>query len=126
MSSTMGGGDFLEPERISGMLTAAEETLRTRVLAGAEDERRFAGLMVASAMAMAARAVDAADALADARRGVSALAPAPSPFAEPLLAVTTLIRAGMFDGDPEAYRRLVADAEARTRVTRPGVVSPGK
>jgi Domain of unknown function (DUF6285) len=122
MSNAMGGGDFLLPERISGLLTVAEETLRTRVLAGPEGERRFAGLMVASAMAMAARAVDEAERLADARRGVTALAPSPSPFEDPLQAVSMLIRAGAFDGDPETYRRLLADAEARTRVTRPGVV----
>jgi hypothetical protein len=119
----MGGGDLLETEAISGLLDVAGETLRARVLAGPESERRFAGLMVASAMAMASRAVNQAEKLADARKGVTALAPSPSPFDDPLQAVSILIRAGAFDGDPEAYRRLLADARARTRVTRPGALS---
>jgi hypothetical protein len=120
MSGAMGGGDLLDKARIAGLLAVAEATLRARVLAGPESERRFAGLMVASAMAMAARAVGQAEELADARKGVTALAPSPSPFDDPLQAVAMLIRAGAFDGDPEAHRRLLADAEARTRVTRPG------
>jgi Domain of unknown function (DUF6285) len=108
---------------LAGFLAAAEALLRDKVIAASTGEARFAGLMVASALGMAQREIALGRELASARHDVDELAPQPSPFPDPAMALTHLIREGLLDGQDELYRRLMVDAVTRTAVTRPVVVS---
>jgi hypothetical protein len=108
---------------LAGLLAAAETVLRGRVIAQSEGDIRFAGLMVASAMGMAQRALDLSASSADTARDVAELVPKPNPFATDAEALVHLIRSGALDGADDPYRRLLADAAVRTMMTRPAVVS---
>ncbi len=108
---------------LAGFLAAAEALLRNKVIVATTGDARFAGLMVASALGMAQREIALGQELASARHDVDELAPQPSPFPDPAMALTHLMREGLLDGQDEFYRRLIVDAITRTAVTRPLVVS---
>ena len=108
---------------LTSLLAVVESVLRTKVIAECEGDSRFAGLMVASAMGMAQRALTLSQNSSHAARDVAALVPKPNPFPSDGEALTHLIRGGVLDGAEEAYRRLLADAAVRTLITRPAVVS---
>jgi Domain of unknown function (DUF6285) len=108
---------------LAGFLAAAETLLRDKVIAASTGEARFAGLMVASALGMAQREIALGRELESAKHDVDELAPQPSPFPDPAMALTHLMREGLLDGQDELYRRLMVDAITRTAVTRPPVVS---
>jgi Domain of unknown function (DUF6285) len=109
-------------DQLAGFLAAAEALLREKVIAASAGDTRFAGLMVASALGMAQREIRLEYSLLDARHDVESLAPKPSPFPDPAMALTHLIREGLMDGQDEHYRRLLTDAVTRTAVTRPQVL----
>jgi Domain of unknown function (DUF6285) len=106
-------------DELGGLLAVAETLLREKVVAASTGEARFAGLMVASALGMAQREIRLEYSLLDARHDVESLAPQPSPFPDPAMALTHLIREGLMDGQDELYKRLLTDAVTRTAVTRP-------
>jgi Domain of unknown function (DUF6285) len=106
-------------DQLAGFLAAAEALLRDKVIAASTGEARFAGLMVASALGMAQREIGLEYPLLGARHDVEELAPQPSPFPEPAMALAHLIREGLMDGQDELFRRLLTDAVTRTAVTRP-------
>jgi hypothetical protein len=108
---------------LAGFLAVAEALLRNKVIVATTGDARFAGLMVASALGMAQREIALGQELASARHDVDELAPQPSPFPDPAMALTHLVREGLLDGQDELYRRLMVDAITRTAVTRPLVVS---
>jgi hypothetical protein len=112
-----------EPGETVAFLAAIETMLRDKVLPSTAGEARFNGLMVASAMGMARRAVQLETQLANARYDVIGLAPKPSPFEDPSQAIVLLLREGLLDGQDDVYRRLSNDAITRTAVTRPQVLS---
>jgi hypothetical protein len=107
---------------LAGFLAAAEALLRDKVIAASTGDIRFAGLMAASALGMAQREIALERELTSAKHDLDELAPQPSPFPDPAMALTHLIREGMLDGQDELYRRLMVDAVTRTAVTRPLVV----
>jgi Domain of unknown function (DUF6285) len=106
-------------QHLAEFLAAAEALLRDKVIAASTGEARFAGLMVASALGMAQREIALKRELASAKHDVGELAPQPSPFPHPSMALTHLVRAGLLDGQDELYRRLMVGAITRTTVTRP-------
>jgi hypothetical protein len=108
--------------QLAGLLAAAETLLRDKVIASSTGDTRFAGLMVASALGMAQRELALDRELGSARHDVAELAPQPSPFPDPAMALTHLMRAGLLDGQDELYRRLLVDAITRTAMTRPQVL----
>ncbi len=110
-------------QHLAGFLAATETLLREKVIATSTGDARFAALMVASALGMAHREIALAAELATARHDVDELAPQPSPFPDPAMALTHLMREGLLDGQDELYRRLMVDAITRSCVTRPLVVS---
>jgi hypothetical protein len=112
-----------ETSDLAGLLAVVESVLRTKVIAQCEGDVRFAGLMAASAMGMAQRALELSGQSLNAARDVAELVPKPNPFASDGEALTHLIRAGALDGAEDAYRRLLADAAVRTAVTRPAILS---
>jgi hypothetical protein len=61
--------------------------------------------------------------LAVATADVAELAPQPSPFPDPLIALTHLIREGLMDGQDELHRRLLRLAVTRTAVTKPKMLT---
>ncbi len=97
-------------QELGPFLAAAERLLRDKVIAGAEGEARFAGLMVASALGMASREIALRDPLSAAEAAVTASAGD--------------IRVGKFDGDAALHRQLVQQAALRTAVTRPQALRP--
>ncbi len=111
---------------LAGLLAVAQTVLRDKVIAKTEGDTRFAGLMAASAMGMAQRALELSGNSADASRAVNALVPQPNPFASDAEALAHLIRSGALDGADDPYLRLLADAVVRTCITRPAVVTAGE
>jgi hypothetical protein len=108
---------------LAGLLAAAEALLRDKVIAASTGDIRFAGLMAASALGMAQREIALERELTSAKHDLDELAPLPSPFPDPAMALTHLMREGLLDGQDELYRRLMVDAITRTAVTRPQLVS---
>ena len=95
---------------LAAFLQAAERLLRDKVIAGAQGDVRFAGLMVASALGMAARELALEPRLLKAATGAAEM-------------LAPMIRAGLADGDEALHGRLLADAAVQTSVTRPQFVS---
>lgn len=102
----------MSADEMGSFLAAAETLLRDKVLASAQGEARFAGLMVASALGMAHRELALRDRLAAAEAAVSAS------VAE--------IRVGRLDGDAALHGELIALAALRTAVTRPQALRPAE
>ena len=114
------------PDALAMLLASAEAALRDKVIPASAGEARFAGLMAASAIGMAAREISLSRTLDKANADVAELAPQPSPFPDPLIALTHLIREGLMDGQEEAYLRLLRLAVTRTAVTRPKMLISGE
>lgn len=114
------------PDALAMLLASAEAALRDKVIPASAGEARFAGLMAASAIGMAAREISLSRTLDKANADVAELAPQPSPFPDPLIALTHLIREGLMDGQEEAYLRLLRLAVTRTAVTRPKMLTSGE
>jgi hypothetical protein len=114
------------PDALAMLLASAEASLRDKVIPASAGEARFAGLMAASAIGMAAREISLSRTLDKANADVAELAPQPSPFPDPLIALTHLIREGLMDGQEEAYLRLLRLAVTRTAVTRPKMLTSGE
>jgi hypothetical protein len=112
-----------QTQHLADFLAAAETLLRDKVIANSSGDTRFAGLMVASALGMAQRQIALERELAAAKHDVDELAPQPSPFPDPAMALVHLMREGLLDGQDELFRRLMVDGITRTAVTRPSVVS---
>ncbi|MGL4635658.1 MAG: DUF6285 domain-containing protein [Beijerinckiaceae bacterium] len=108
---------------LPGLIAAAEQLLRDKVLTDTQGDTRFAGLMVASALGMAQRELELAEFQTATERDVTALAPQPSPFPSDAEALVQLMRVGMMDSADDVYRRLLAAAVVRTAITRPAVVT---
>jgi hypothetical protein len=104
------------------LIQAAESLLREKIIPETQSETRFAGLMVASALGMAERALKLEQQSIAANRDVAALAPIPNPFSSDAEALTHLIRGGVMDGADDAYRRLLVASIIKTSITRPAVV----
>jgi hypothetical protein len=100
----------LHPETTgAALLEAAEGLLRREVIPALSGDARFAALMAAAAVGMAAREI--------ARGGLGA----------PDAAETVeAIRAGRHDGDAAFHGRLLADAARRTAATRPAMLTAGE
>ena len=114
------------PDALATLLTSVEAVLRDKVIPASAGEARFAGLMAASAIGMAARAISLDPTLDKATADLAELAPQPSPFPDPLIALTHLIREGLMDGQDELHRRLLRLAVTRTAVTRPKMLTSGE
>jgi hypothetical protein len=98
------------------LLETARELLRTELLPALPADKRHAALMVANAMAIAARELD--------RRDDAALDEARAAEARRLCAA---IRAGRFDGGAAAaplHARLLADTRSRVEVSNPKYLAP--
>lgn len=113
-------------DTLPALLASVEAVLREKVNPAVTGEARFAGLMAASAIGMAAREISLGPTLDKANADVAELAPEPSPFPDPLIAMTHLIREGLMDGQEEAYLRLLRLAVTRTAVTRPKMLTSGE
>ena len=113
-------------DALSAMLASVEAVMRDKVIPTAAGEARFAGLMAASAIGMAAREISLGRTLDKATADVAELAPQPSPFPDPLIALTHLIREGLLDGQDELHRRLMIQAVTQTAVTRPKMLTSGE
>jgi len=97
------------PDRPTGaeLLAEARRLLREEILPGLQGEARFKAAMVANAMGMAERELAARPPVAE----------------EPeAAALAGAIRAGRHDEDAALHRRLLRDAEARTRIANPAAV----
>ena len=114
------------PDALATLLASAEAALRDKVIPASAGEARFAGLMAASAIGMAAREISLSRTLDKANADMAELGPQPSPFPDPLIALTHLIREGLMDGQEEAYLRLLRLAVTRTAVTRPKLLTSGE
>jgi hypothetical protein len=110
-------------DTLPALLASVEAMLREKVNPAATGEARFAGLMAASAIGMAAREISLGHAIDKATADVAELVPQPSPFPDPLIALTHLIREGLMDGQDELHRRLLRLAVTRTAVTRPKMLT---
>lgn len=101
--------DGTEAPDAAGLLEIARATLLADILPKLEGEARFKALMVANAMAIAAR------------QGTGGIAEALARLGDPV-ALCAAIRAGERDDDPETAAALLALAEARCRVSAPKAV----
>jgi hypothetical protein len=110
------------PHETANLLKAAESLLREKIIPETNSDTRFAGLMVASALGMAERALKLEQQSMAANRDVAALVPIPNPFASDAEALTHLIRGGVMDGADDAYRRLLVASIVKTSITRPAAV----
>ncbi len=121
----------------AGLLRLARATLLDELLGELPEAKRYPALMVASAMAIAARELAAPEDRRSERQALEALlGPAPEAAREAAreaggdAAVTTLagrlageIRAGRFDGDPRVHDHLKGEVEARLALSNPKRVS---
>ncbi len=107
----------LTPDRL---LAIAEQTL-TATFAATGGDDRFVALMIASALRMVGRAMTHGDALAAARRLLLDQAGGDGPEAAHRLIAA--IRAGHHDRDDALHAALMADAAARSAVTKPGALN---
>ncbi len=114
------------PDALATLLASVEAVLREKVNPAVTGEARFAGLMAASAIGMAAREISLGPTLDKASADVAELAPEPSPFPDPIIALTHMIREGLMDGQDELHRRLLRLAVTRTAVTRPKLLTSGE
>ncbi len=115
------------------LLTQARATLLDALLGALPEDKRYPALMVARAMAIAARELAApADGRAERQALEALLGPAREAAGEAGgdAAVTTLagrlageIRAGRFDGDPRVHDHLKGEVEARLALSNPKRVS---
>ncbi len=111
-----------EPPSGPELLEAARKTLLDELLPALPAEKRYPALMVANAIAIAARTARhdpaPADALAAEARGVTG-----TDEAEPWRALAAAIRAGRFDPGTDGHDRvhalLRAYAEARCAISSP-------
>ena len=129
----------------AGLLRLARATLLDELLGELPEAKRYPALMVASAMAIAARELAAPEDRRSERQALEALlGPAPEAARAAAweaareaareaggdAAVTTLagrlageIRAGRFDGDPRVHDHLKGEVEARLALSNPKRVS---
>jgi hypothetical protein len=92
------------------LLDLARAVVRTELVHLLPEEKRYEALMAANAMAIAARALDAADGGAvDDEADLRELAHS--------------IRAGACDDDETVYNRLMDEAEARVLISNPKYLS---
>jgi Domain of unknown function (DUF6285) len=106
----------------ASLLNAAYAVTSERIIAQSKGDIRFAGLMLASAIGMAERALLLEKECQASTRDVLAIVPSPNPFENEGEALVHLIRAGVLDADDDAYRRLLVDAILRASITRPAMV----
>jgi thiamine kinase-like enzyme len=106
---TMEGG--MTPETTGAdLIAAAERTLASEVAPAIAGEARFKVLMAASALRMVMRELAARQALDQAASALGG---------EDQRALVSAIRAGRHDAEGALHSLLIADAEARTSVSRP-------
>lgn len=89
---------------IADLLETAAATLRAELMDALPSDRRYSAAMVASAMAIAARALRC---------------PIPAPDRETDRALAAAIRAGQHDDDPALFATLRARVNARLAVSDP-------
>jgi hypothetical protein len=95
------------------LLDAAAQVLADDLATGLSGEARFKALMAASAVRMAARQWRAAAELSNAAAPLGGTEQGTLAFA---------IRSGAHDGDTQLHAALIADAQARTSVSKPSAV----
>jgi hypothetical protein len=102
--------DRMHPETTGAdLLDAAERALAAEIIPALSGDRRFAALMVAAAIRMAAREWRLA--------GAAAL------LGEDTATLSADIRAGRHDRDGKLLDRLIADATARVAMSRPAFLT---
>ena len=101
------------------LLWQARKTLLEDLMPALPEARRYEALMVASAMAMAAREAAAMRDEADERARLAALLDEPVAPEQAGKALAAAIRAGKRDGDGAVYDALLGDATARLAISNP-------
>ncbi len=103
----------------SSLLWQARKTLLEDLLPALPEARRYEALMVASAMAMAAREAAAERDDGEERARFAALLNAPVAPEQAGEALAAEIRAGRRDGDEAVYAALTRDAAGRLAISNP-------
>ena len=106
----MGGGLMRDEPQAEILLQQARKTLLEKLLPSLPESRRYEALMVASAMAMAAREVAAEDRSVEEEAALRKLAPS-------MEGLAAAIRAGEKDGDAEVHRFLYGEAATRLAIS---------
>lgn len=110
----------LHPETAgSALLDIAQRTLNDAVLPAVSGDARYAALMVAAAIRMAAREAELGAWLAASAKAVQAQS-----RGETMAHLVTALRAGRHDADPLLHGVLWADAALRTSIAKPSVLTP--
>ncbi len=107
------------------LLREARRTLLEELSGELPESRRYDVLLIASAMAIAAREMEAGEGGEAERKGLQELlGPAPEDELSALNdRLAADIRAGKFDGDARAHALLSRDATARLKISNPRLLS---